>query len=67
MKPVLKVPGSMLLKLTYDGPLSSFAFIFNLRRYTMSKSKSSSSSVGRCRLTLSKPELKARLVSELET
>ena len=34
MKPVLKVPGSMLLKLIYDEPLSTFAFKFNLRRYT---------------------------------
>jgi len=34
MKPVLKAPGSMLLKLRYDGPLSKFAFRFNLRHYT---------------------------------
>jgi len=34
MKPVLKAPGSMLLKLRCDGPLSNFAFNFNLRRYT---------------------------------
>ena len=33
MKPVLKAPGSMLLKLRYDGPLSNFAFNCNLRRY----------------------------------
>ena len=32
MKPVLKPPGSMLLKLSYDGPLSQLAFEFNLRR-----------------------------------
>jgi len=32
MKPVLKAPGSMLLKLRYDGLLSNFAFYFNLRR-----------------------------------
>jgi hypothetical protein len=31
MKPVLKAPGSMLLKLSYDGPLSNFASTFNLR------------------------------------
>ena len=33
MKPVLKAPRSMLLKLRYYGPLSNFAFDFNLRRY----------------------------------
>jgi len=33
MEPVLKPSRSMLLKLRYDGPLSSFAFNFNLRRY----------------------------------
>ena len=33
MKPVLKAPGTMLLKLRYDEPLSNFAFNFNLRRY----------------------------------
>jgi hypothetical protein len=32
MKPVLKAPGFMLLKLRYDGPLSNFDFKFNLRR-----------------------------------
>jgi len=30
----LKVPGYMLLKLRYDGPLSLFAFKSNLCRYT---------------------------------
>jgi len=35
MKPVLKAPGTMLLKLRYDGPLSNFGFNFDLRRYTM--------------------------------
>jgi hypothetical protein len=34
MKPLLKAPGSMILKLRYDGPLSNFAFNFNSRRYT---------------------------------
>jgi len=34
MKSVLKAPGPMLLRLRYDGPLSNFAFNFNLRRYT---------------------------------
>ena len=34
MQPVLNAPGSMLLKLRRDGPLSNFAFNLNLRRYT---------------------------------
>ena len=29
----LKVPGTERLELIYDGPLSTFAFNFNLRRY----------------------------------
>ena len=33
MRPVLKAPGSILLKVRYDGPLSKFAFNFNLGRY----------------------------------
>ena len=33
VKPILKAPGYMLLKLIYDRPLSTFAFKFNLRRY----------------------------------
>jgi len=33
MKPKLKPPGSKLLKLKFDKPLSDFAFKFNLRRY----------------------------------
>jgi len=35
MKPVLKAPGTMLVKLSYDGPQSNFAFNVNLRRYSM--------------------------------
>jgi hypothetical protein len=35
IKPVLKAPGSPLLRLRYDGPLSNFAFSFNLRRYNL--------------------------------
>jgi len=34
MKPVLKPPGTLPLKLNHDKLLSSFAFNFNLRRYT---------------------------------
>jgi hypothetical protein len=33
MRPMLKAPGSMLLKLRYDGTLSNLAFNFTLRRY----------------------------------
>jgi len=33
IKPVLKAPRSMLLKLIYEGRLSTFAFNFNLRCY----------------------------------
>jgi hypothetical protein len=33
-EPKLKAPGTKRLKLKYDGPLSNFAFKFNLRRYT---------------------------------
>jgi len=35
MKPVLKAPGSMLLKLRCDETLSNFGFNLNLRRYMM--------------------------------
>ena len=34
IKPTLKPPGMKRLKLKHDGLLSSFAFKFNLRRYT---------------------------------
>jgi len=34
IKPALKAPGTKRLELIYDGPLSNFAFKFNLRRYT---------------------------------
>jgi len=35
MKPLLKAPGTKRLKLEYDELLSSFAFKFNVRRYTL--------------------------------
>ena len=34
IKPKLKPPGKTRLKLKYEGPLSNFAFNFNLRRYS---------------------------------
>ena len=41
VKPVLKAPGSMLLKLRCDGPLSNVAFNFNLRRYSLASARRS--------------------------
>jgi hypothetical protein len=66
------------LKLECDEPLSDFAFKFNVRRYMMETARAAGPRgakslragaimVGRCRFTVSKPELKARLVSALET
>jgi hypothetical protein len=57
IKPSLKVPGSILLKLRCGGPLSNPAFNYNLRRYTKGKKVAEGiyAMVGRCRLTLSKP------------
>ena len=34
IKLALKAPGTKRLKLIHDGPLSNFAFNFNLRRYS---------------------------------
>jgi len=64
IKPTLKAPGMRPLKLTYDKPLSNFAFKFNLRRYMKAEAPSKPtmppkllylSEVGRCKLTLSNP------------
>jgi hypothetical protein len=69
IKPVLKAPITKRLKLKIDGPLSSFAFKFNLRRYNkeivIEKIKdlvqekyggiAETVMVRRCRLTLSSP------------
>ena len=61
------------MKLKCDEPLSNVAFIFNLRRHTAVDNEWTGDAadahvtVGRCRLTVSKYELKARLVSALET
>jgi hypothetical protein len=67
------------LESKYDESLSNFAFNFKFRPYTVVDSGALDSlvqcleefdpgvKVGRCRLTVSKPELKARLVSALET
>ena len=41
IKPTLKAPGTKRLKVTHDKLLSSFAFNFNLRRYTPATTTSS--------------------------
>jgi hypothetical protein len=80
MKPVLKVPGTGCLKRKCYGLLSSFAFHFNLRRYTTEPHALIGDAtaghhvlvvdpgpmVGRCRLTVSKPVVKAPVISALE-
>ena len=69
------------MKLTRDEPLSNVAFNFNVRRYievqevkeaaatTTTTRHTFEAGEGRCRFTVSKPEWKARLLSEysLET
>ena len=67
IKPTLKAPGTTRLKLQYDGPLSKFAFKFNLRQYNPGEvlaacntidscfSLFDADQIGRCRLTLSNP------------
>ena len=39
IKPTLKAPGTKRLKLKYDKLLSSFAFNFNLRHYTLGQTR----------------------------
>jgi homoaconitase/3-isopropylmalate dehydratase large subunit len=66
MKPMLKPPGTKLLKLLYDDLLSTSAFKINLRRYNKVfigsctngriedvRAAAAVAKVGRCRLTLS--------------
>jgi len=80
MKPTLKAPEYKRLKLKHYNPLSRFAFNFNLRRYisdsctsaalanmSSSGNPAAAHAVGQCRLTVSKPVLKAPMVSALET
>ena len=68
IRPTLKVPGYERLKLSYDGPLSIFAFNLNLRRYTEASEYADymaekliampamrRNQAGRCRLTLWNP------------
>jgi hypothetical protein len=64
------------LKLKCDEPLSNVAFNLNVRRYTVEQAEHMGLSVGaarhlievgRCRLTVLKPDLKARLVSAISS
>jgi hypothetical protein len=65
MEPMLKVPATKRLKLRYDDSPAKFAFKFNLRCYMMELNEDAKRAkdallraiptVGRCRLTLSKP------------
>ena len=73
IKPTLKPPGTKRLQLTYDEPLSNFASKFKLRRYVKDKWKRPdvqvlvvSPKVRRCWLAVSKPVLKAPMLSALE-
>jgi len=75
IKATLKPPGTRRLKLKYYQLPSSFAFKFYLRRFTMAALAAEDSAVcdaaaeflvRRCRLTVSKPVLKAPMVSALE-
>ena len=58
IKHILKALGTKRLKLQYDGPLSNFAFKFDLRRYKLAASNNCLDAlkylikVGRSRLTL---------------
>ena len=53
IKPTFKAPGTKRLNPKYDILLQSFAFKFNLRRYSKEdKVKSKKAKVRRCRLTL---------------
>jgi hypothetical protein len=68
MKPKLKPPGTKHLKLKCDKPPLTFAFKFNLRCYILGATgpELAYTVVARCRFTLSKPVLKAHVVSVLE-
>ena len=58
VEPTLKAPGNKRLKQPHDEALSSFAFKFNLRRYSMAQlapQQKDKYKVRRCRLTLSSP------------
>ena len=58
MKPT-NAPGSKRLKLRYDELLSSFAFNFNLRRYTEAKTE-----VAEARAALAEKQLAAHVAEQ---
>jgi len=59
IKPTLKAPGTKRLNPKCDGPVSNFAFKFNLHRYTSERRATylhaKYAKVGWCRLPLSIP------------
>jgi len=57
MKPALTAPGTNLLTLAYDGLLSTFAFKFNLRRYSSGPSLKNTDSMKRLRSFLEDKEV----------
>jgi hypothetical protein len=81
VEPTLNAPGTKRLKPKYDEPLSHFAFNFKLRRYNLElvltaprldtmwdmlqRDPYAGPEVGLCRLTVSKPALKAPMVSAI--
>ena len=73
IKPMLKAPGTIRLILEYDELLSTSAFKFNLRRYILESALAANREhfagimARRCRLTVSKPVLKAPMASALDT
>jgi len=77
LNPELKAHGTLRLKLKHDEVVSSFAFKFSLRRYTVARRAGLTvhflnapghfvCMVGQFRPTVSKPVLKAPMVSALE-
>jgi len=67
IKPKLKLPATKGLQLNWDEPISKIAFKFKLRRYnSVFLTFGAALMVRRCRLTLSKPALKAPTVRALE-
>ena len=78
MKPMLKAPVSKRLKLKYGATAFKSCFQFQLAPLNIgdaamdpferdAATAGAAREVGRCRLTVLQPELKARLVSALET
>ena len=77
IKPILKAPKAERLKQCFDQLLSNLAFKLDLRRYSEAARilapggtfvmTDNNPKVGRCILTVSKPVLKAPMVSAPET